>query len=207
MSNVRIINLVATAERLKRDFPDSHKAQSLTSGIMSADYRVDLSRIETKLGQWLAEHIDTTRRDDDASSLSILLPHTEAGLHFRDLGEQLVRQTRVRSKADSERLLQMLETWVKEKRATFQAYAPWGFRVVGFDFPVYGSRAADGADTPEAYFDTVARQVRATGGVIRAAGLGDDALPESLARTMAVQAGGGEYLLRAHREHPRGDGA
>jgi len=72
------------------------------------------------------------------------------------------------------------------------------YRVIDYRWTVFGSSAADAAYTPEQYFDLCARQIRKTGGVILTAGLSGARLPDSLAETMASDAGGGLALMKRY---------
>ena len=201
---MRTVNLVATEATIQRFFHGSPKANPASKpGIMSADFPVVPETCKTALGRWLADVIVTTRFDDDASNCSILLPATEQGLHFREFGEHLQRKREIRSIEEAERALREVEAWVQKQRNLAKVYGETTcrYRVIQFSWPVFGSAAAHGADTPEGYFDLCAGQIRSTGGVILKAGLGSDQPPESIVRTMASKSGGGDALLK--RYHSR----
>jgi hypothetical protein len=167
---------------------------------MSAAFPIDPAACRTALGRWLAETIKTTRFDDDASRCVIVTPYTEEGLQAKDfLSKLLARSSTValRSSEDMQRLHRELQEWMEERGRYLAAYGDdlFRYRVMDFAWPVFGSRAAGGAGSPEDYFDACAKAIRETNGVIRWAGLSRATLPESLARTMANN--GGLALLKA----------
>jgi len=199
---MRTVNLVATEEAIARYFPDARASSHLAvPGIMSAEFPIFPETCRTQLGRWLAGAITTTRFDDDASMCRLVLPATEIGLHIHDLGERLRRSQEVRTQADAERIFVEIEGWIESQRKKIKVYGRHAFtyRSVLFQWPVFGSAAAEEARTPEAYFDLCAGRIRATGGIIVEAGLGRDVLPESLLRTTAPKRGGGDLLLKRYR--------
>jgi hypothetical protein len=199
----RTVSLIATIDFIKKYFPDRYREPSpgCKAGIMSAPFPIDPSACTTALGRWLAEHICTTRSDDDGSWCSILLPATEMGLTFRELGEQLLQRQQA-DFAETERVLTMIENWTKRQRQIIAGYgaAPFSYRVIHFLWPVFGSLRVRDATTPEGYFDACARQIRSLGGVVLAAGLSRKGPPNSLVDTMARRSGGGIALLRRYKE-------
>lgn len=198
----RTVNLVATPEFIRQFHPEARDPRpNAKPGIMSAPFPIVPETCRTALGRWLAENIITTRFDDDASSCAVLLPATEMGLHVRECGERLMRAQALPNAAEAEELFQRLEAWIAQQRKVIAGCGRLAFqyRVIQFQWPVCGSAAADGAKTPEDYFDVCARLIRTTGGVIVRAGLEGAALPEGLARTMASKAGGGDALLRRYQ--------
>lgn len=196
--STKTVDLVATSETVQRYFPDAANR----TGVLSAPFPIVPETCRTQLGRWLAEHIHTTRFDDDASRCSILLPHTHFGLSVRDLGERISRDYRAAdSLDDADRAFDALERWVSEQRKILKAYGPTQLQycIEQYRWPVFGSAAAEGANTPEAYFDLCASAIRATGGVILRAGLSNAEPPASLVRTMAAKHGGGDTLLRRYQ--------
>lgn len=192
----KTVNLVATSETIKRYFPD---AQS-KSGVMSASFPISPGNCRTALSRWLAENVLSTRFDDDASACSIVHPATEQGLHVRDLGKRLMECSQVRSADEAERIFADIEAWVSRQRHLIQVYGkhPFQLRVTRFQWPVFGAAAAEGAQTPEAFFDVCAGQIRATGGAIVSVGMSGVRPPQSLLRTMASKAGGGDVLVERY---------
>jgi hypothetical protein len=203
MNYRRTINLVSTLDAIKRHFPERYREPSPGSkpGVMSADFPLEPSACTTKLGCWLAEHISTTRFDDDGSWCPILMPATEMGLTIRELGEKLLRHQEADITA-TEVMLATMEEWIEHQRKIIAGYgdAVFRHRVIRYDWPVFGSVRVGDAKTPEAYFDACARLIRSTGGVILAAGLSREVPPDSLVDTMAQSSGGGLALLRRYRE-------
>lgn len=197
---MKIVTLSTTLKRVRRDLPSFEYSSQRVSqpGVVSYDYDIVPEKCTTELGRWLAEHISTTCRKDDASICLVLLPATELGMHFKKRIEQLTRCVELRTKVDAEGVLIRLENWVAEQRQQIRLSSAlcFRYRIVEYDWPVYGSAAAEGAESPEAYFDVVGRQIQKTGGVILCAGLSQDRLPCSIAETMAQDAGGGLALLR-----------
>jgi hypothetical protein len=168
---------------------------------MSAAFPVDPVACKTALGRWLAEHIHTTRFDDDASRCVIVTPYTEEGLHARAFLSKLIAQpttSALRSTADMQRLHDQMKVWLDERQRFLKTYGDdlFRYRVIDFAWPVFGSRAAGSAASPEEYFDACAKQIRETNGVIRWAGLSRATLPPTLAATMANNSG--LLLLRAY---------
>lgn len=187
---MQAVNLVATEARLREQGFEPRRP-----GAASAPFPIDPDRCTSALGAWLAREISTTRFDDDASRCCLVLPSTEAGLHLAEMGERLSRLKDIGPAAFSG-LLAELARWIRDQRKRLDIYgdAMFRLRTVDYRWPVYGSSAAEGADTPEQYFDFCARAIRKTGGVVIWAGLRQSRPPESLLRTMAN--GRGLDLLR-----------
>lgn len=199
---MRTVNLVATSEQIESYFPGARKPfPAAKPGIMSADFPIRPEKCSTELGRWLARVIATTRFDDDASACKILLPATEQGLRFRELGENLLREKEIRSVEDAECQLARLEAWITEQRKLLGAYGQHAcaYRVIQFQWPVFGSERVKDAGSAEAYFDACAGLIRATEGVILHAGISATPLPDGLLRTMARKSGGGDALMARYR--------
>ena len=200
--NRNTVTLVATIERVRQDFPSIKYTprKNSRSGIVLVAYPINPGNCKTALGRWLAERILTTHFNDDASECIVLLPATEIGLHFKDCGEHLARHREIRTAADAERLFTSLQDWIakKKKIVALGGAHSFHYRTIEFQWPVYGSTVAGNAETPEAYFDVAARQIRQTGGVILRAGLLRERLPDSIASTMVQNACDGVELLRRH---------
>lgn len=198
----RTVTLVANQDAIERYHPGAalRNDPGLNPGIVSAAFPVDPTKCKSALGRWLAEHILTTRFDDDASLVKIVIPATEEGLHIKELAKKLAQQQRVESAAEAEAVYAGLEKWINERRKLLMVYgsALFEYRVIAFNWPVFGSRAAGGALTPEAYFDECAKMMRTTGGVILKTGFGE-VPPDSLLNSMASDVGGGLALLAKHR--------
>ncbi len=214
MAAVIQFELVVTPERLQRDFPERAAAAprfETELRLYQAMYPVDLDKIESKLGRWLAEATGSTDRRDDASRVSIVLPITEGAIAINEIGRRYasmlgangwrgrrpIREMIASIRSDIERLdrdLRQLESYV----TAYGEHSYQWHRVVEYDWPVYGSRRCRDADTPEAYLDWAAKEIRTTDGVILEAGLFRRRLPESLARTMAQRSGGGLEVLGSY---------
>lgn len=198
----KTVELVATEQAIQNAFPGASAARpGAVPGIMSAAFPIDPASCRTALGRWLAEHITTTRFDDDASKCVIITPYTEEGLHARDFLSKLIAKPStwaLRSSDDVQRLHKELRGWIEGRERVMAVYGEelFRYRVIDFAWPVFGSRAAGSAASAEEYFDTCARAIRETNGVIRSAGINRAKLPESIAATMANN--GGLALLRAY---------
>ena len=157
-----LCNFVATEALIQKRFPGSRRPHpAMKPGIISADFEVIPSDCTTAFGRWLAERVTTTRRDDDLSILSLTLKPTEMDIALLDLTRR-VTATSIRNQNDFERLLKQLEVWSLEKKAFADAYGDHIFqqRTVAFEWPVLGSRAAEGIESPAAYFDLCAARIR-----------------------------------------------
>jgi hypothetical protein len=155
--------------------------------------QVDPSQIQTALGRWLAETVETTDRTDEASIVRILLPATEIGMSVREMGERLIRRTEILSARELEGLLQEVEVWATKLRAESRVYGRslYGRRIYEYRWPVY----RPDQQTPESYWDEAAGEIRGTGGAILYAGLSERRPPTSLVRTMA--GGRGAQLIES----------
>jgi len=196
------VQLVATQAMIQRYFPDARNpAPGAKPGIMSAEFPIHRESCRTALGRWLGGVILSTRFDDDASKCTILLPATEQGLQFSELGERLMRKKEIVSTAEAERLFAEIEAWIGKQRSIAKVYgeSTCDYRTYQFPWPVFGSAASGDAKTPEDYFDACAGQIRATGGVILQAGISGSEPPASIQRTMAPKNGGGDVLLKRYR--------
>lgn len=199
------VTLVATLEAIKMHFPEEYREPRLHSkpGIMSAEFSVALDECQTKLGLWLAQNISSTRHDDDGSSCSIVIPATEQGLQLQELGTKLINQSELRTREEFEQTLEHLESWIgrQRARARMAGESYLAYRVIDFDWPVFGSARSNYASTPAAYFDECGKQIRQTGGVIISAGLSRSAPPSSLLQTMGpATPPGGQTLFARYRE-------
>ena len=196
MMHETIVELVATEERLRRDFGDAIVDRNNPNGqIKAARYRVDLEACETKLGRWLAENIETTLFHDDGSRLTLGFGATGAGQALRDLGGRLQRASEVGSRACLDAELAYVENQIDELRRMADAHSETLFApsTAQYQWPVFGSHCASSAETPAQFFDTCARDIRRMGAVILAAGLKGARPPDSLQATLANN--GGLYLV------------
>ena len=157
------VNLVATDALLEKKFGElpAHRVNAVP-GIRSAPFDFDPAQCRSSLSRWLAENIKTTRFDDDLSILHIQLQQTEEGLHFRALGEKLLKANPT-SETQSIELLSSLEKWIETRKKYHAAYGDACFekRTVQFAWPVIGSHAVGGVEEPAAYFDLCAAQIKA----------------------------------------------
>lgn len=196
---MKTVNLVATLEAIGRYH---HSPVAPHSSVMSADFPIVPETCKTELGLWLAQRILTTRFEDDAATCTIVLPYTEQGLQIRSFADGLVRHREIRTVDAANKIFKEIEDWVAKQRQFLAAYGPHttAYRTTNFKWPVFGAAAAQGANTPEDYFDLCAGMIRATGGAILHAGLQREPVPESLLRTMAAHAGGGVSLVKRYNE-------
>jgi len=154
--------MVATYETIQRLTKQARPPHPLcVPGIMSAPFRFNPADCKSAFGRWLAEHISTTRRDDDLSRISLTLRHTEIDLKVQELTKKMTAHS-IRSEADFNSMLSMLEKWSHEQRAMLHAYESHFFqhRVIEFDWPVLGSKAAEGIEDPAAFFDLCGAKIR-----------------------------------------------
>jgi hypothetical protein len=164
MTTSATCSLVATTELVEKMNPTATVRNTPHSkpGIMSAPFSVNPADCKTTFGRWLAERVRTTRRDDDMSRLSITLRKTEAEIALQAFAESLTGLS-VRDADHMAAALRKIEAWVAQQRQTAQAYEDHLFthRIVHFDWPVLGSRAAESIEDPAKYFDLCAARIRA----------------------------------------------
>lgn len=175
------VNLVSTPEQIYRSFPECGKS---FSGIVSADYPVNVSKIQSKLGQFLARHISTTRFDDDAHMVLLITNRTEWDLHMSELARRIEN---FRGLSPYE-CIGLIEEHLSRLAGTIKMYGKEQFsalRSYYYQWPVYGSANAGNVVTVEQFFDHCANQIRRADAVVAWAGLDKTPLPESIARTMA----------------------
>jgi hypothetical protein len=162
-NNIVTCNLVATLGTIEKFFPGaSQRLRHPELGIISADFQVDTSRCKSKFGAWLAKNISTTRHDDDGSWLSIQLNRTEADFHLAELAKELTALS-VRNEAQFGEAVARLESKLDylKRLVAMHGEAFFERRVIRYEWPVLGSRAAEHIDDPAAYFDLCARRIRA----------------------------------------------
>lgn len=155
-------NMVATEALLQKTHGSTVVRAGAVPGIQSADFKFDVSECKSGFGRWLAEHVWTTRRDDDLSTLFVTLRQTEMDISLAGVMEAM-RKISVRNADDLERVSKLFTNWHQEQRGYAGAYAGEVFRPrsVVFEWPVLGSRAAEHIESPAAYFDLCAARIRA----------------------------------------------
>jgi len=180
-NKIVFINLVSTPEQINRSFPEF---DGDVSRIASIKYPVDINKVQSKLGQFLATHISTTRFDDDAHRVLLITNRTEWDLYMLELAKHIEMMRGIqpyecisRIEGEIASLRSMLKMYDEEQFTTLRSYY--------YQWPVYGSANAGDAVTPEQYFDHCANQIRRADAVVAWAGLGQTPIPESIARTMA----------------------
>ncbi len=212
MSNTstKHITLVATDAMIQQYLPDAATSNGpRPPGVRWADFAVDRDRCETKLGRFLADHITTTRRDDDASHVWIVAPVTDAGAALQHLCKAYADRNdyQVLSEAEFNARVQKLRAALDAAEARVRTFGQCEFdlRQVQYEWPVFGSHAGgirDGVDTPEKFLDYCGRAIRQTRGVIIRAGLSCARPEESLLRTMGDHSTGllllAEYERQVH---------
>ena len=196
------ITLVATRERLLADFPTLAIPDT---GIPSADYQVQPGRCSDPLGRWLAEQITSTDRTSEGSRCILLYPVTEAGKRLRSkvLGA-LEGANDIASQEQHSVFLDGIRAVLdaEGRLARSEGAAFFALRTESYRWPVFGSAAAWGATTPEAYFDACARHIRSTlGAVILSAGREGLAPPSKITAKMA--GGKGIEILSSYQETQR----
>jgi len=132
-------------------------ADWLPNGPVSADFPIDPSRCQTKVGRWLAETVCTTRFDDDFHRLRLTSSTTEEEMKTRAAFERFMRFS-ITNLADFERLQAELHEWLLERKGVVHVHGNRCFSVCSFDFswPVFGSTAVKSVQVPEEYFDMCA---------------------------------------------------
>lgn len=130
-------------------------------GILSYRISFSLDDCKTEFGRWLAERILTTRRDDDLSILSITLKKTEMDISFACFADKF-KLTSLKQESNLTDLEHAFQNWIAEQKQWMACYGDLVFsnRVIEFDWPVLGSRAADGIENPARYFDFCAGKIR-----------------------------------------------
>lgn len=194
----RTVTLVATPAAIDRYFPGSDLA--IKPGIVSAPFPIDPASCKTALGRLLAENIPTTRFDDDLSRVRILSPQTSESRRIKELAKRLAESQRVESREAADKVYAGLTKFAADRMAALKNdWSGFNFSVINFNWPVFWSRVASNARTPEAYFDECGKMMSATGGVVLSVGTGGVQIPDALAHGMAVEAGGGVALLERYR--------
>lgn len=201
MNAMNSVQLVCTPEIASRYYPEARAPY--TRSILAPHFPITPENCATKLGRMLAEHISTTLRDDDASRCTLIMPVTEIGVHFTEMGKKLMTEKLIINETSAEGFFQLMEQFIADRRGEIAMYGDHVFhlRTMQFEWPVFGSKAAADAETPEAFFDLCGRQIRQLGGMILRLGLtatADD-LPEGIMRTLSN--GRGLDLLHRHRKH------
>jgi len=192
------ITLVATKERILSDFPSLAIPDT---GITSADYQVRPDRCTDPLGRWLVKTISSTDRKSEGSRCILLYPFTQAGKRLRTqvLGA-LEGANTIANQADHvviiDKIRGALDAEIQQAGAVGGAFFDSHTRP--YRWPVFGSAAAWGALTPEAYFDACADHIRTMGVAILAAGKDGQSPPDGI--TARLAGGEGLRILSAYRE-------
>ena len=183
--------------------PEVANESTKSNKIIFKDFEVDSSKCVSKLGAWLAEHVLTTRRDDDASLVSIVLPVTNAGALITNLGKAISKESYsgggrnypsfpgylLTDKSDLERAIKNIRAeldFIEQQSRLFEN-AEFTVKTSFYQWPVFGSAAAgwsEGVNTPEKFFDYCAKDMFASGYVVRWAGLLRNVLPDSISSKM-----------------------
>lgn len=155
-------------------------------GTLLETHAVNPELCETDLGRWLAEHILTTERNDEASLCHILMPGTNFGMHLQALSDLLGFGIKV-DKPAGVRILELVQQWTIHRRRYLSVYGDANFELatIRYDWPVFDYEDAWGISTAEAFFDECAHDICATGGIVLAAGLNRAAPPEFIVQAMA----------------------
>jgi hypothetical protein len=158
-------SFVATLDLIRKLNPDreiQNRHHNSVPGIMSCDIVVHPEQCKTAFGRWLAERVWTTRRDDDLSRVRVTLGKTEAEIAMCSFATELQSQ-RIRDSIEFSLVLKRMEGWATYQRNIQGAYGDhlYAYRTIDFEWPVLGSRAAEGIEEPAAFFDLCAARIRA----------------------------------------------
>lgn len=157
-------NLVATNALAGKLFPEATVRNSAHGklGVVSCDVPLSPSDCSTRFGRWLAERVPTTRRDDDMSRVVITLASTEAEIALAAFADSL-KSVQIHNADDLGSALKGMEAWAESQRKVAAAYGDHLYtrRTIEFEWPVLGSRAAEGIESAAAYFDLCAARIRA----------------------------------------------
>ncbi|MBU2734274.1 hypothetical protein HAQ00_00710 [Acidithiobacillus caldus ATCC 51756] len=193
------VELVANKSAIEQYFDQWHFSASAwhKEGILSADFPVDPGKCSSKLGQWLAENVATTRRDDDGSRVRLLMPVTEAGARLSHTARH--HALSITDQNDLQRRIATIryELDMLERTVAMYGSSLFDYRVESFEWPVFGSRDGgwhDGVQTVEEFFDFCARRIRKMGSVVLYAGLDRAAPPDTLWDAYRMR------LLQSYRE-------
>jgi hypothetical protein len=163
-TTIAACNLVATGALAAKLFPEATARNSAHGkpGIVSCDVSFDPSDCSTKFGRWLAEHVPTTRRDDDMSRVMITLASTEAEIALAAFADSL-KSMPIHNADTMEVALKKIEAWAATQRKVAAGYGDHLYtrRTIEFEWPVLGSRSAEGIESAAAYFDLCAVRIRA----------------------------------------------
>ncbi len=193
------VYVTATEGRMIRD---GLSVELVDEVLPSARYDLDLDKVKTKLGKWLASHSGAL------IDLRLVRPCTLGDV----LLGQMVSQFQVGepsfgtsgSYADKlaavKKRIEALELSAGQTRRAYGADNYDKLEIVSYRWPKYGYGSVQ-ADTIEEYFDWVGTDIRKSGAVIQKA-RGDHWLPESLAASMA-DGKGLKMLERAKREREK----
>lgn len=161
---IMAVHMVCTLELIRKLNPGQNVVNTPHGrpGIMAMTVDIDPSKFTSKFGLWLSESISTTSRDDDLSNVWITHRTTQWDAHVAQFAERL-KATRPIDMASVETVLTGIETWAQDQRPLVSM---WGESLLSqqrelFAWPVLGSRAADGIEEPEPYFDMCAGRIRA----------------------------------------------
>lgn len=195
------IKLVASVSRIVKDFPEDAN-RAFHGAVASCTYPVDRSRLNGKLAIFLADHIGTTRFDDDASRLSIFTGRTVAddmirrGVsgHFKGtlmaVHEISPRHGSLEAhakalEAQAEALLRKADTIRSHAAAHGQHEEP---HIESYQWPVFTEKYEDAAD----YINQCSGHIRSLG-IPFDVGLERATPPDSLLRTINVDGVGSPF--------------
>jgi len=180
-----LVTLVANEKAIRNYFPLSDKV------IASADFPIDPKHCTTKLGCWLAEKIQTTKFDDDASICQICLPQTTMDFRIASICQSM-QQGNIHNLEQLNQRIDLFQRRISEAYEFVKAFGKCEFAycVQEFKWPIF---SGDIHNSPEDYFDKCAKQIRETNGIIISCGFDNEMPPESITRTM--NGGNGLMLL------------
>ena len=156
------VNFAVTDEIYRKLHPEEPiKRRSGRTNAHNVAIKIEPALCTTPLGRWLAAHVKSTHREDDESTLFITLPYTEEDFQLREFSYS--RQgVHLRNPDDLHVLHERIKHWMTDRQKVLRQYGEdcFSLRVIRFDWPVLGSRAANGVFLPAEYFDFCAKKIR-----------------------------------------------
>jgi hypothetical protein len=164
-NQVRTVTFVAAPAAVSDLCPNqfSRLTPEQRQKILAVELEVDPSKCSTRLGRWFAERITSTLLEDNPPSTLLETGFTEADKNAEALIEKIeeYQEHSIRDAVAADRFLDEISGFVVAQRKQRALQGAEYFRPYSksYNWPVFGSRAAWGATTPEEYFDLCANAI------------------------------------------------
>jgi hypothetical protein len=211
----KIVRMVFASDAISDDAMQTLGATPVeTATIPTADFTIDPQKCKTKLGQWLAENISSTVRDDDGARLALVMPFTNSGLMLSNLGKAMAGQTYMKNHRvfpplpgsmissqaefdDAIRVIRASLTAIETQVATNGPLVEFTPVKYSYKWPVFGSKVGGWPNvrTAESFFDFCADDLAES--VVLSAGSTKAEPPLELIKPMCK--GRGLYLLDMYK--------